>query len=148
MILDLKGCSTTVKPDKIDSPLNVTIIDVLGHEMILGSDMLRKGGGVIDYQKQTMTWHGRPWPLHFGRGAGYDSLGPLLPVTGNEKIDELIRRNDDIFAATGDPIGECPLPPMQIETTGEPVAQRPYHMPLTKRKFVDETIDEIIKRIL
>ncbi len=33
---------------------------------------------------------------------------------------------------------------MHIETTGEPVAHRPYHMPLTKRKSVDDTIDQLL----
>ncbi len=76
---------------------------------------------------------------------GYAGIGPILPATGNAKFNQLIRENSDVFSAKGEQNGECTLPPVEIKTTGPPISQRAYRVPLTKKKLIDEAIDEMLR---
>ncbi len=143
--LDVRG-ETQIKIDHIDSPASVVIVDGISHDMIIGHDLLTAGRCVLDYRQRHLDWFGRKWPVRFGGAAmGYAGIGPILPATRNAKFNQLIRENSDVLSAKGEQNGECTLPPVEIKTTGPPISQRAYRVPLTKKKLIDEAIDEMLR---
>ena len=142
--LPLVGC-TEVKIDKIDNPLPVDIITDMGPELIVGQDWLRKGKAVIDFPKRIIKWFEREWPILKSCGKGTAVCETRLPCMGYPEGDRVIRKYADVFSGEKDPNGLCNLPPMRIRTVGEPIALRAYRTPLTKRRLVDEAIEEMLE---
>ena len=73
------------------------------------------------------------------------SLGQVLPETGNEQqINQLIKKNADLFSANGEPNGFCSNSPIHIKTNHPPISQAAYRTPLSKRKLVEEAIADML----
>ena len=69
------------------------------------------------------------------------SLGQVLPETGYEQINQVIRKNADLFSAKGEPNGSCSNSPIHNKTNHPPISQASYRTPLSKRKRVEEAIN-------
>ncbi len=100
----------------------------------------------MDYRNRLLTWHGQKFPLCTEKTAksklyGFDSS---LPAIGHKAIQRVVEANANVFSNKTEPTGDCPLIPMRIITTGPPIAQKAYRLPLTKRKIVDEEIDSML----
>ena len=52
--------------------------------------------------------------------------------------------NADVFAAKGEKNGCCSTGQLRIKTSGPPICQKAYRMPLTKRATVDKLISEML----
>ena len=128
----------------IPSPLEVVVCDQLPHDLILGDTSLRKGNSVIDLVKNELTWFSKKWPLKRQIPLGYSTIGPIVPETGEEQFNAVVRNNGDVFSAKGERTGECHTTALRIPTVGPPINQRAYRMPLTKRTVVDEMVASML----
>ena len=126
-------------------PQDVVICRNIPHEMILGNDSLRVGNGVIDLNANVLSWFRKQWPLRSKPSPGCDSVGPIFPETGSCAIDALVHDNADVFAAKGEKNGCYNTDKLHIKTTGPPICQKAYRMPLTKRAKVDKLFAEILQ---
>ena len=68
----------------------------------------------------------------------------ISPETGNAGINALIQENADVFSAKGERNGACKASPLRIKTTGPPICQKAYRMPLNKRQIVEDMIDDML----
>ena len=136
---------TQIKVAHVKNPVNVVICRNIPHEMILSNDALRSGNGIIDLKSNILTWYGKMWPLRQHASPGYASVGPIFPKTGSPAIDELVQANSDVFAAKGEANGCCNTGQLRIKTSGPPICQKAYRMPLTKRATVDKLISEMLE---
>ena len=135
---------TQIQVANVKLPLDVVICRNIPHEMILGNDSLRAGNGVIDLKANVLSWCRKQWPLRTHSSPGYDSVGPIFPETGSSAIDALVHDNSDVFAAKGEKNGCYNVGKLHIKTTGPPICQKAYRMPLTKRAKVDTLIAEML----
>ena len=135
---------TQIQVANVKVPLDVVICRNIPHEMILGNDSLRVGNGVIDLKANVLSWNRKQWPLRQHSSPGYDSVGPIFPETGSSAIDALVHDNADVFAAKGEKNGCYSTGKLHIKTTGPPICQKAYRMPLTKRAKVDTLITEML----
>jgi len=135
---------TQIKVAGVRNPLNVVICRNIPHEMILGNDALRSGNGVIDLKSNILSWSHNTWPLRKHKSTGYASVGPIFPETGSAAIDNLIHKNSDVFSAKGEKNGCCTTGKLRIKTSGPPICQKAYRLPLTKRATVDKLITEML----
>ena len=141
--LDLCG-QTELSIDGVKMPIQVLIARELPHEMVLSSDALHRGHGVIDLAASTLRWHGKSWSLSPTIGRQVSSVGSLLPASVMEEINSIICENKDVFSEKGQPNGRCNLTPMTIQVTGPPISQRAYRTPLSKRLLVEEAVREML----
>jgi predicted aspartyl protease len=138
--LDVVG-NTEIHVEGISTPLTMTVVDNLPHEMILGDTSLRLGKGIIDLSQNEIKWFGRVWPLNAQNCMSVASLGQILPATGDKDFDTLVRRNAAVFSAKNEPNGQCKLVQLRIETNGPPPCQKAYRAPLRKRRLIEEALD-------
>ena len=124
--------------------INVCVVDNISHEMILGDDALRKGKCTINYETNEMIWFQRNWPLQCGLDNSVAGLDETFISTGFGDVDRVIRDNADVFSGKTDINGRCDLRPIEIVTSGPPVSQRAYRTALTKRKLVEDAIDDML----
>ena len=67
-------------------------------------------------------------------------------MVGPNWLQDVLDSCRGTFASKGRALGFCAqVPPMRIETTGNPIRQRPYRQPLTKRKMVEEEITKMLE---
>ncbi len=113
--------------------------------MVLGNDLLNDGHAVLDYRLRLLTWHGQQFPIRpeCPQSVLY-RFDATFPGVGCPEIHEIVEANADVFANTIEPTGDCPLIPMSITTTGPPIAQKAYRLPLTKRKIVEEELQDML----
>ena len=124
-------------------PLSVTIVDKLPQEMILGSDELVRGAGRLDLVSGTMLWFDRCWDLHLSPYLPPAQLAHTAPAT-HPAFNDIVRAFSDIFAEPNGQQGHCSILPLKIQTTGQPVYQRPYRAPLSKRLEISQAVDDML----
>jgi hypothetical protein len=134
--LPLVGCT--------EVPLAVEIITSMGPELIIGQDWLTKGGAVINFPRKVLRWFGQEWPVQDVGGVGTVACTTQLPCMGYPEGDQVIRKYADVFSGKAEPNRTSNLPPLRIHTTGGPIALPAYRAPLTKRKLIDEKIEEML----
>ena len=135
---------TQISVAGIKQPLEVVVCDKLPHDMIIGDTSLRQGHSVIDLMRNELTWFSQKWPLRRHNQSGYSTIGPIVPETGNERINDVVRRNGDVFSAKGEKTGTCQTNSLRIPTVGPPICQRAYRMPLSKRQLVEDMITDML----
>ena len=92
--LDVRG-STEIKIQGVAKLIRVTVLGDLPCKMVLGVDALQDCEGIIDFGRNVLRWHRREWPMRHLEHAFEASLGQVLPETGDEQINQLIRKNAD-----------------------------------------------------
>lgn len=122
------------KTEILGKDLEMIVVDDLGEECILGSDILDKLGVFIDMPNKVVK--------------AQTHVFPFLATTEREarigKVDTLLREFPEIIS--GDSLTESKgLKPLQIDTgTAEPIFQRPYRAPLTKRKLIEDAVSDML----
>ena len=142
--MDIVG-ETEIQVDNA-GPIPVLVTRNSPHSLLLGSDAIAKGNGIIDYEKNRMIWYGQEYSL-----LDYPDHAPRIgdlqtaETTGFPKLDNLLQKYSSVFSTPEDPLGFCDLLSMKINTgNAHPIYQGPYRTPLAKRKIVDEQIDEML----
>lgn len=121
-----------------DQFIEVIVVRQLAHDILLGDDSLRRLGAVIDYKKCQVTLMDK-WKLKY-ESAKQDDLRIATTV-----LEDWVRMRPNVFATEGTRNGRMPTVSLSIDT-GEhpPIRQRPYHIPLSKRKQVETEIDKML----
>ena len=128
-------------------PVRVTIVKDLPHQMILGSYDLTKGHGVIDLGSNTLTWWSKKWSLTRCTPAdvGVSSILYTDIDSGSDFFTNVVMGNQDVFSSGKEPIGQCSVVKMKVETEGRPLKQKAYRIPLRKRKLVEEAVADMLE---
>ena len=123
---------------------NVVLTSGMGVPLLIGTDILETNEGVLDYSRNVL--------LLGARGREYDFVQRLTKSPGvtevllESDLDRLTDSYDDVFFSESRGLQEATgLLPMKIETTGDPVYQRPYRAALTKRQVIETEIDQMLR---
>jgi len=115
--LDVRGETELLVPDA--GPINVMVTRCLPHQILLGSDAIAAGRGVMDYDRGIFHWYGQDYTLD-----SYPDCAPqadavhVSETSGHDVIDRVIEEYNDVFShgegATA--LGQCDLIPFTIDT--------------------------------
>ena len=100
-------------------PVNVMVTRGLPHQLLLGSDAIAAGHGVLDYENMRLQWYGQRYVLY-----GYPDYAPnaeavyVRQASGFEAIDVVIEEYQDIFGKGNgaDSFGYYGLIPLTVGT--------------------------------
>ena len=139
--------------------LPVIVVEGILHECIIGDDALTLGKAVLDYECRTLKWKKTTVHTHAYLHPKYlCTVHPTVDAAGTAvsmgldcrsippEYLEVIEEFSDVFYTDGKLFGQCPLTEVEIDTGDHPpIKQRPYRTPLSKRKMIDECIDQMLK---
>ena len=129
---------TTVEVEGHSIPINV--VRNLKHALLLGDDALRCLDAEISYKKNLVSLADK---IYQQGDVSYVEADPELAELQAE-IDFWEKKFPAIFDTSGT-LGTIDGVCMKIDTgDARPINQRPYRLPLTKRKIVDEQIDKML----
>lgn len=106
---------------------------------IIGTDLLKNRKAVIDYVRDEIRMDGLIYPMRYPEA----NIGALATLDG---ISEAVLKYQHLFETP------AKLPPMQvgvemeIDTVGQPIAQRAYRAPLAKRHIITKEIDDMLEK--
>ena len=92
--------------------LEVTIVETLSHELLLGDDSLRTLGAIIDYNENFVHLAGKLLPC---RQAVKEDIRIALT-----ELEEWVMLRPDVFATDGVSNGQTPGVQMKIDTGNHP----------------------------
>lgn len=120
------------------------LIGDMTNEAILGHDFCERFRAVVDCKRNVMAIKGREFPITHGE----IGRAPAVYAVKNGAPDAPAwLQGVEHHPVFEDRIGHCRVgEPIRIETTGGPVYQRPYRLPLTKRKLVEDEIEEMLRQ--
>ena len=124
--------------------VNVFIVENIPQEMIIGTDALLSGKARLDLPNNKLHWFDKIWSLHLDTSHGIAGLSQTFPSTHIQAIDDVLKHFADVFSGPNKPNGFCQAAPLQIVTQGEPIYQRPYRAPLTKRQEISKAVDDML----
>ena len=120
-------------------PCTLVIIRNCIKDCILGIDFLRAANAQLLIGKEQIILYGRKY---VSRRSDDSNVGAV--DTEHSEINAILTRYDHIFSTDLHKLGHCEIEPCNIDTQGhDPIKQRPYRLPLTKRKIVEEQIQEM-----
>ena len=120
---------------------NVVVVDKLGIPLLIGTDLLKSGGGRIDYYRDSVVLGERHYPFV----SGADTVPGVAEVVTEEELSALLDNFSGVFHDQQEGLsGAIGVPSMSIETEGPPIFQRAYRAPLTKRQVIDDAVDEML----
>ena len=117
------------------------VVDKLGIPLLIGTDLLKSGGGRIDYYRDSVVLGERHYPFV----SGADTVPGVAEVVTEEELSTLLDNFSGVFHDQQEGLsGAIGVPSMSIETEGPPMFQRAYRAPLTKRQVIDDAVDEML----
>ena len=73
--------------------------------------------------------------------------GEISISTGNCQVDKILAEFSDVFDSPSKPLSPCNLIECDIPTgDARPIRQRAYRTPLTKRKLIEDQINEMLEQ--
>ena len=124
--------------------INVIVVDQLQNDLTLGIDSITQGQGRLDFKTKNFFWFRKNWPLQGERASQIISAIHNIPVSGITPIDMLISKHSKIFSPKTSPLTPCLVQPLKIITEGNPICQRAYRAPLTKRLEISKSVDDML----
>ena len=120
-------------------PIEAYVTDKLQHDALFGTDLLQQLGAEIHYKNHVVILAGRRY--RYGSPSGRDRH----TMAAQTELDRWAREFPQVFAADGTPNGCTDAVTLTIDTGDHPpIAQRPYRLPLTKRRIVDAEVDAML----
>lgn len=119
---------------------NFHVVDELQHDMLIGTDVMEKSGAVIVYSRTMITLNGveHGW-------VGRDIAGAEVSGVVTE-TDYWREQFPMVFPVADAPLAPARVVEMEINTgNARPINQRPYRIPLTKMKLVEEELERMLK---
>ena len=115
------------------------IVDNLDFDAIIGDDALRIGKGCIDYVGQRIRFGGQWYTMAH-------PSGPAPPPAIATIADMWAREFPRVIGEHAPLLGHAIGVQMTIDIQGRPpVRQRPYRLPLMKRRIVEEEVNSMLK---
>ncbi len=108
------------------------VVQELNYEVILGMDLLKRGNAEIDLKAVQLTIFDDCLDI---------TLVNCLPSQVNVSYT---KEFPTLFSTPENPVGYCDVEKVDIITDGRVVQQRPYRMPLAKRKLVEEELNRLL----
>ena len=124
--------------------IDVLVVEGLHNDLILGIDAISKGEGRLDFPSRTFRWFNKQWPLQGEQASQIIGTIEGSLISGIASIDKLISAYAHVFSSKLKPLTPCKVEPIRIITEGEPICQRAYRTPLTKRQNISTAIDEML----
>ena len=124
-------------------PIEVVIVDDEVPDCILGIDFFKKATAklLVGEKKIVLFDHTYSCRSHDSR-----EVMTIQNSTGSEEIDDVLQQYDDVFSTDSRKLGQCFVEPCQIPTgQSYPIGQKPYRLPLEKKKVVEEQMEEMLK---
>ena len=137
----IKVCGETeISIDKIGI-IRVIVVENIKHKMLIGGDILSSGESIMDYKNRTLKIGRHIWKLYLYDMERHEKVEETC---GYPSIDKVMQQYSDVFSDKSDPHGFCNIIPCRIPTgDSPPIKQRPYRAPLSKRKVIEEQIQEM-----
>ena len=126
-------------------PHIVYICGQLDYDILIGSDILDNANCVVDYVNKVLQCKGRMLPLRMAKNDQYfiPHVDQVLMVCDNSTPEFM--QDINTHPVFREEIGHCTVgEPATINTTGPPIKQRAYRLPLLKRKIVEEELDKML----
>ena len=123
-------------------PIDIVIVDDSVPDCILGIDFLRKANAKLLVGERKIVLYDKSYVCNRG-DSGF--VAPIQDTTGCDTIDDVLEKWKNVFSTDDKKLGRCIVEPCNINTgDAHPVKQRPYRMPLEKRKVVEQQIREML----
>lgn len=127
-------------------PTEVLVCENLGVDLLIGSNLLPSA--IIHYPTNTF----RLGDKTFSMDTTIENLCPIMatvsmPKATSDTINKVLKAYQDIFSQKRTPVNVAQsLPPAEINTgTVEPIRQKAYRLPFTKRETAEECIKEMLR---
>lgn len=118
------------------------VVSNMENEGILGNDFCEKFGVKIDFEDRIVTIRGKKFPMTLCEPGFYPKVSKVEEIT---EVPSWLMGVDkhNVFR---EELGHCVVSdPLEIETEGQPIKSRPYRQALTKRKVIEDEIDNMLK---
>jgi len=136
-VLPVRGVA---KVSVFDRMCDFFVVNVLQHEMLLGTDFLSECDGVIEYNERMITLCGlrHPW---VGVGGAV-----VAEVTGSMNVEFWKKECPEVFPVEGEKLRATGVVEMVIDTgTAHPINQRAYRIPLAKQAVVERELSAMLE---
>ena len=119
--------------------VNFYVTDTLHHEALFGTDILATLDAEIRYKEEVVLLNGQRH--QYRQWSGEDRHVASV----HTDLDRWMKEFPRVFASDGQPNGCTDAVTLSIDTGSHPpIRQRPYRLPLTKRRVVDAEIDTML----
>ena len=99
-----------------------------------------KGRGLEDQEISSISEDEKP------EDTEHDFDEVKVPKKHEKDVKRVLRKNKDLFARKDSDLGHTNTVKMKIDTGSHPpIKNRPYRVPLTKRKVIDKAIEEMLE---
>jgi hypothetical protein len=113
----------------------------MGVQLLLGTDVLDKFGGVINYDRNEVSLGCKVYEFR-NQETTFSGVAEILTEV---EIDSILDTYEHVFYSDKRGLTEAKgILPMRIKTEGVPIYSRPYRAALTKRSIIDDSIDEML----
>ncbi len=137
---------TTVRVANIVTP--VVVCPGLEVPLLIGADFLRCC--VLDFPNRVATIGPCKFPMDltqetYGGGSQVSAAKSLLPKASSQVIQKVLDEFTTVFS-NKEPVKVAQsLPAAEINTTGPPIRQQCYRLPLAKRESVEKCVEEMLE---
>jgi len=127
-------------------PVDVIVCDQLGIDLLIGSDLCQDA--VIDFRQGFFSLGNQKFPMNITNECFCPLMATVcVPQSPYEVINTMLNSYQDIFSSKEKPVKVAgSLLPAEIHTTDGPLKQQAYRMPFSKRKKVEECIQEMLQQ--
>jgi len=122
-------------------PCRLVIVKECIQDCIIGIDFLRDADAQVIIGKNRVILYGTAYA---SRQEGLVA-NVEIKATPYDMINDVLQNFELVFSTELNKLGCCDIEPCHINTGScDPIKQRPYRLPLTKRKIVDTQIQEMM----
>lgn len=142
--LPIQGACTVKLAGKV---IEVLICETLGVDVLLGANFMK--GTILDLAQDILVVGDKKFNLNTVPETRFCPLMATgtLPTAPNETIRQVLKTYEDVFSHKTTPVQVArSLPPAVIDTgEREPIRQRGYRLPQSKRQQVEQCVEEMLK---
>ena len=125
--------------------VNIVVCSDLPVPLLIGIDVLKDT--ILDLAQQTMSFPEGSYPITLGKGTVCDGVVGAVPKAQTPQVQAVLDKYHLVFSSKETPVVMARLPPAEIITQidQQPIKQRGYRLPYSKRELVNQCIDEMLK---
>ena len=124
--------------------------DALSEQLIIGADALTQGSARLDFAGASMHWFGSDWRVCSVDQSWQRSvmMGETVgtPATDEPRLEAVLREHSAVFQDIGEPPDADLVPSMKLDTSGGPIAMKPYRLDLNKRNEVEMQVEDMLAK--
>lgn len=125
-------------------PIEVLVCKDLGVDVLLGANVCKSA--VIDFSSKMFKINGKVFPMN----VKVETVCPIMatsvvPQTTDTEINPVLMEYSDLFSHKETPVNVANLTPAVINTDSPPIKQRSYRLPYSKRRIVEDCIEQMLQ---